>query len=776
MSYMIKELPVLPVKDLVVFPHIFIPISVGREISKNAMFEATENYSSKILILLQKDPEKTNPESTSDLYETGVICSIVKKEPIKGKDGEDVVYKLLVQGIQRAKVKKIKEAKKGSFLLADIEELPNVTFDLSVAKNKALYDTLFKDLVYIIDKGFVSEALIPVKELDNPMATSYLLLVMTLDHLDNQKILENNDSYKVVTEAYNQIVKQKNFINMKASIVEEAKESMSQSQKEYFLKEQMKAIRKELGEDKESDVTTYEEKFLKIESHLTKDAREEISKNIKKLKTSMSESYESTVTRNYLDYVFELPFYEKSEDNLDINKAKEVLDSEHCHLADVKERILEFLSIKKLNPNSKGTIICFNGPPGVGKTSIAKSIAKALNRKCIRIALGGVKDESEIRGHRKTYVGAMPGKIMQGMKQAGIINPIFVLDEIDKLSSDFRGDPSSALLEVLDPEQNNSFKDHYINLEYDLSKVMFIATANNIDTIPPALRDRMELISISGYCEEEKIEIINKFIIPKKVSEGGLKIKDISFSKDILKDIIRKYTKEFGVREVERQIARIVRKVAKKKAEGKKISTVVINSKNLKEFLGPEKFSDVEDNKNDIGVVTGLAWTPYGGEILKLESILIDEVGDTILTGRLGEVMQESAKIAISLLKNNCKKLKVDTSVLKSKRIHVHFPAGAVQKDGPSAGVALLSSMVSLLTNKKIKDSIAMTGEITLTGRVLPVGGIREKVLAAIRSGISLVIIPKDNKGDFENIPKNLSDKIKVKYVSNVFEAIKEVF
>jgi len=767
---MIKELPVLPVKDLVVFPHIFIPISVGREFSKNAMFESIDHYSSEILILLQKDSDQSDITSLKDFQPMGVVCKIVKKEAMQGKK----VYKLLVQGLQRAKVKHLSEA--GGTFIAKVEELPNLSYDLEVSKNKALYDTLIKDLVYIIEKGFVSEALIPVKELDNPMATSYLLLAMTLDHLENQKLLESEDSFEIVGKAYKEIVKQKNFINMKASIVEDAKESMTQSQKEYFLKEQMKAIKKELGEDKENDLDSYIIKFEKIEKYLTKDSREEILKNIKKLKNSMSESYESTITRNYLDYVFELPFYETSEDNMDISLAKEVLDSEHCHLADVKERILEFLSIKKLNPDSKGTIICFHGPPGVGKTSFAKSIATALDRKCVRIALGGVKDESEVRGHRKTYVGAMPGKIMQGMKNAGVINPVFVLDEVDKLSSDFRGDPSSALLEVLDPEQNNTFKDHYINIEYDLSKVMFIATANNVDTIPPALKDRMELINISGYCEEEKIEIAKKFLIPKRVKEGGLRDKDVSFSKPILQDVIRKYTKEFGVRELERQVARIVRKVSKKKAEGKFRKTIVLNKKNLKTYLGPEKFSDIEDNKNNIGVVTGLAWTPYGGEILKLECILIEEKGDTILTGRLGEVMQESAKIAVSVIKNNYKKLNVDPEILTKHRIHIHAPAGAVPKDGPSAGVALLSSIVSLLTNKKIKDSIAMTGEITLTGKVLPVGGIKEKVLAAIRSGIKLVLLPKDCKGDFENIPEHLSEKIEVKYISHVSDALKEIF
>jgi len=767
---MIKELPVLPVKDLVVFPHIFIPISVGRDFSKNAMFESIDHYSSEILILLQKDSEKTEPSSAKDFHKMGVVCKIVKKESVKGKP----VYKLLVQGLRRAKVKHLSKVDKS--FTAKIEELPNLAYDLEVSKNKALYDTLIKDLVFIIEKGFVSEALIPVKELDNPMATSYLLLAMTLDHLENQALLESDDSYEIVGKAYKEIVKQKNFINMKASIVEDAKESMTQSQKEYFLKEQMKAIKKELGEDKENDIDSYIEKFEKIDKFLTKDSREEILKNIKKLKNSMSESYESTITRNYLDYVFELPFYETSEDNMDITLAKQVLDSEHCHLADVKERILEFLSIKKLNPDSKGTIICFYGPPGVGKTSFAKSIASALDRKCVRIALGGIKDESEIRGHRKTYVGAMPGKIMQGMKNAGVINPVFVLDEVDKLSSDFRGDPSSALLEVLDPEQNNTFKDHYMNIEYDLSKVMFIATANNVDTIPPALKDRMELINISGYCEEEKIEIAKKFIIPKRVTEGGLRDKDVSFSKPILQDVIRLYTKEFGVRELERQIARVVRKVAKKKAEGKFRKSVSLSKKNLKTYLGPEKFSDVEDNKNGIGVVTGLAWTPYGGEILKLECILIDEVGDTILTGRLGEVMQESAKIAVSVIKNNHKKFKVDLNIFRNKRIHIHAPAGAVPKDGPSAGVALLASMISLLTDRKIKDSIAMTGEITLTGKVLPVGGIREKVLAAIRSGIKLVLLPKECRGDFENIPEHLSDKIEVKYISHVSDALKEIF
>jgi len=763
-------LPVLPVKDVIVFPHIFIPIAVGRDISKNAMLNATENYSSKILVLLQKNPNMTDPKSLKDFYDIGVVCEIVKKEAIVGKP----IYKLLVHGLHRAKVQSL-TLKKGSFV-SKIKKIENISFDLGIAKNKALYDTLIKDLVYIIEKGFVSEALIPVKELENPMATSYLLLAMTLDCIANQKILKSDDSYKSVDKAYREIVKQKNFINMKASIVNEAKESMTQSQKEYFLKEQRRAIDKELGDDKENEINDYIFKFEKIEKHVSKDTRDEILKNIKKLKNNTSETYESTITRNYLDYIFEIPFFEVSKDNLDIPLAQKILDKEHCHLFDVKERILEFLSIKKLNPDSKGTILCFHGPAGVGKTSFGKSVAKALDRKCVRIALGGVKDECEIRGHRRTYVGSMPGKIMQGMKNAGVVNPIFILDEIDKLSSDFRGDPASALLEVLDPEQNHTFKDHYLNIEYDLSKVMFIATANNIYNIPPALKDRMELINISGYCEEEKIEIAKKFFIQKRIKEGGLRDTDVSFSKPILQDIIRKYTKEFGVRELERQIAKVIRKVAKKKAEGKFRKTIILNKQNLKSYLGPEKFSDLEDKKNDIGIVTGLAWTPYGGEILKLECIFIEEEGETILTGRLGEVMQESAKIAVSVVKNNYKKLKINPNIFKDKRLHIHVPGGATQKDGPSAGVSLLASMVSLLTNQKVKDSIAMSGEITLTGKVLPVGGVKEKVLAAIRSGINLVILPKDCRGDFEDISEHLSSKIKVKYVSNVFEIFKEIF
>jgi len=505
-------------------------------------------------------------------------------------------------------------------------------------------------------------------------------------------------------------------------------------------------------------------------------AREKALAELKRLKMMPPMSAEATVVRNYIDWFIGLPWNVMSPQKTDIKEAEQILNEDHYGLDKVKDRIIEYLSVRKLNKKSLGPILCFVGPPGVGKTSFAKSIAIALDRKCVRIALGGVKDESEIRGHRKTYVGAMPGKIMQGMKQAGVINPVFVLDEVDKLSSDFRGDPSSALLEVLDPEQNNAFKDNYLNIDYDLSKVMFIATANNLETIPPALRDRMEMINISGYCEDEKIEIAKKFLISKKVTEGGLRDKDVSFSDDILQDVIRLYTKEFGVRDLERQIARVVRKVAKKKAEGKLRKPVKLSKRNLKDHLGPEKFSDVEDNKNGVGIVTGLAWTPYGGEILKLECILIKEKGETILTGRLGEVMQESAKIAVSVIKNNHKKFKVDPEIFINNRIHIHAPAGAVPKDGPSAGVALTSCIVSLLTGKKIKDSIAMTGEITLTGKVLPVGGIKEKVLAAIRSGIKLVLIPKECKGDFENIPKHLSDKIEVKYLSHVSEALKEIF
>ena len=764
------RLPVLAVKDLVVFPYLYMPISVGRDLSKRAIYKSINSHKSEILVVLQKESQVDVPSKPGDLFSVGVLCKIVKYDPLS----KSSLNKLLVQGFKRVLIKDVQEEK--DYISAEYTTIDNLTLDLSIPKNKILYDTLLKDLVDIINRGFISEALIPVKELDNPVATAYLLLSITQKSLDNQKMLEHEDAYDVVNRSYLEILKQKNFLEIKEDLLEKAKENINQNQKEYFLKEQMRTIRKELGEDPESDYDLYLKKYYEIEQYLAKSAKEEVYKVIKRLKTAFAESQEMTVLKTYLDYIFELPWSKKTEDNLNIQEAKKILDNEHYDLLDVKERILEFLSVRKLNPSSKAPIICFSGPPGAGKTSIAKSIATALGRECIRISLGGIKDEAEIRGHRRTYVGAMPGKIMQGLKQAGVVNPIFILDEIDKLSSDFRGDPSSALLEVLDPEQNNTFKDHYLNIEYDLSRVLFIATANNLETIPPALKDRLEVIKLSGYCEEEKIEICKRFIIPKKVKDSGLKEKDLKFSDKVLVDIIRHYTKEFGVREIERQISRLCRKVAKKKAEGSLKKGISLNVKIVREFLGPEVFSSLEDNKNGIGLVTGLAWTPYGGEILKLEAMLIKERGDAILTGRLGEVMVESAKLGVSLIKINAKKWGIDPLILESNRIHIHAPAGAVPKDGPSAGAALVASMVSLLTNKKIKDSIAMTGEVTLTGKVLPVGGIKEKVLAAIRSGIKTVILPKENQGDFEGASEFLANKIEVKYASYISDVLKEIF
>jgi len=768
----VRKLPILPVKDLVAFPHIFVPIYVGREFSKLAVQEAMDSCNGEILILLQKDEANQEPTYLSDFNKVGVLCKIVRfeKSPINPN-----TYKLLVHGLTRVKVENI-EVDHG-MLEGTFETIPDLSFDtITNAENKALYDTLVKDLVYIVEKGFVSDGLIPVKELKNPIATCYLLLYITKNALDNQRYLECNDGKEIVKATYDEILKQKNQIEVKETINEHAKESMTKSQKEYILKEQMRAIRKELGEDSESDLDSYNKKFKEIEKFLSDPNKKEIQKNLKKLKNASSESYEVSVIKNYLDYVFELPWGNESEEKLNIEHAKKVLNDKHSYLDDVKERILEFLSVRQLNPNSKAPIICFQGPPGVGKTSFAQSIAAAIGRESVRISLGGVRDESEIRGHRKTYVGAMPGKIMQGMRQAGTKNPVFILDEIDKLSNDFRGDPSAALLEVLDPEQNDTFKDHYINLEFDLSKVMFIATANNLETIPAPLMDRLELIKVSGYCEEEKVEIAKKFIIPKKVKEGGLGDKDVSFPQPVIKDIIRFYTKEFGVRELERQIFKVVRKVAKKKAEKSMKKPIILSKINLKSYLGQATYSSAEDNKNGLGIITGLAWTPYGGEILKLEAILLEEKGEVILTGRLGEVMQESVKIGISVIKDNYKKWGIDPNVLKENRLHIHAPAGATPKDGPSAGIALVSAMVSLLTNRKIKNSLAMTGEVTLTGKVWPVGGIREKVLAAIRSGITQVILPKENKKDFDSIPSQLTENIKVTYVAHVSEVIKEIF
>lgn len=765
-----QKLPILALKDMTMFPKIMLPLSVGRDFSKKAISLSELDYSSELIVAIQEDASNNNPTTVNDIKRIGVHCKILKNESYN--KGES--HKLLISGIDRVLIKSI-SIDKGS-LFCEYEKIDELVLDSSVESNRALYDLFIKDLIYIIDKGFVSENLINLKDLSNPISTCYLFLSIATKGLESQKFLEINNAYALVQTAYKEVLKQKEYFDLKIKILEQAKGNMSKNQKEYFLKEQMKAIRKELGEDGESDVDSYIAKLANIKDTITKVNHDEILKNIKKLKNSTMESYEVSTTKNYLDYVFDLPWNKSTPELIDISNAKKCLDEDHYDMVKIKERILEYLSVKKLNPKSKAPIICFVGSPGTGKTSLAKSIARAIGRECVRISLGGVKDESEIRGHRKTYVGSMPGKIMQGMKQAGTINPVFVLDELDKLSHDFRGDPSSALLEVLDPEQNNTFKDHYINLEYDLSKVMFIATANNLETVPAPLKDRMEIIDVSGYCEEEKIEIAKRFIIPKKTKESGLSIKDLAFSDDSIREIIRSYTREFGVRELERQIAKICRKVAKIKAENKLIRKVSLNKKKVSTYLGVPTNSYIDDNKNGVGIVTGLAWTPFGGELLKLETILMEGAGETILTGRLGEVMQESAKIAQSLIRSNAKKWKIDKKIIDSNRVHIHAPSGSVQKEGPSAGVALVSSLVSLYTSKRIKDSIAMTGEITLTGKVLPVGGIKEKVLAAIRARVNTIILPQENKKDFDSYIEILGDRINVEYVSNISEVLKLIF
>jgi len=917
-----NRLPVLTVKDVIVFPYLYMPLSIGREFSKKAIFTAIDQHNSNILVHLQRDPEMESPSEIADIYTTGALCKIIKMDAVPKTSS----YKLLLQGIDRVELFHLE--KKDDVLMGAVKTLNKIQLDLKQDKNKTLYESFLKDLVFLIEKGFFSENLVTIKELENPIATCYVLLSILQKPYANQKILEAEDTLYILNQTYREVLKQKELVSWRESIIEQARDSMTKNQKEYFLKEQMRVIKKELGEDQDSEADAYSKKLEEIKKHLSEENYKELQKGIKKIQNSFIESQEISVLKNYLDYVFDLPWYKKTEDTLNIIGVKKSLDKNHYDLTEVKERILEFLSVKKLNSASKGPILCFLGPPGSGKTSVAKALAKAIGRKCIRISLGGIKDEAEIRGHRRcikdayiisknkskikiedyvrdfekgdqvlngqneyedvldfyeqvtdktikiktergfelegtpdhpisvayrvgelenithsfkrldelcvndfilscitydysdncipstqeifekdkiiskeiieketkvydlvlpdthsfwsngfishnTYVGSMPGKIMQGMKQAGVINPVFILDEIDKLSSDFRGDPSSALLEVLDPEQNHTFRDHYINLEYDLSKVMFIATANNLETIPAALIDRLEIIKISGYCEEEKIEIAKKFIVPRKTKDSGLKgHKDVSFSREVIKSIIRDYTKEFGVRELERQISKICRKIAKKKAENIITDPTTLSPDNVHNYLGAPKFNSTEDNRNDVGVATGLAWTQHGGEILKLESILIEEKGDTILTGRLGEVMQESAKIAISLIKRYKNDWNIPPGSFEDKRLHIHAPTGDVPKEGPSAGVALMSSMISCLKNKKIKDSIAMTGEITLTGKVLPVGGIKEKVLAAIRSNISMVILPKDNQKDFEIIPDFLTKKIEIKYVSHVTEAL----
>ena len=759
-------LPVIPMKDLVVFPSMILPIFIGRPISLKAVEESLVK-DKLILLITQKEPTIENP-TPQDLYEVGTIALIMRQ--LRLPDGR---LKLLIQGLTKARVKEYIQI--SPFLLAKIKVLEDKKVSEITVEVEALMRNVKEQSEKILSlKGLDYEDIFAIiSQIDDPGQLADIIASnLRFKVSEAQKILEILEPVERLRKVNELLGKELQVSKVQAEIQSEAREEMDKVQREYFLREQLKAIKKELGEYDEFDeeIEEFREKIEKAK--MPKIVKEEAFKQLERLSMMHPDSADANVIRTYLDWLVELPWRKSTKDKLDIKEAKKILDEDHYNLKKVKERILEYLSVRKLNPHAKGAILCFVGPPGVGKTSLGKSIARALGRKFVRISLGGIRDEAEIRGHRRTYIGAMPGRIIQGLKQVGSNNPVFMLDEIDKIGTDFRGDPASALLEVLDPEQNTNFSDHYLSVPFDLSKVMFITTANLIDPIPSALKDRMEIIEIPGYSEEEKLQIALKYLLPKQLKEHGLNQKDLKISSETIKKIISNYTREAGVRNLEREIGAICRKIARKLAEGQK-GPFKVTPSNLHQYLGPPKYlPEIEVEESEVGVATGLAWTPYGGEILRVEVTVLKGKGNLMLTGQMGEVMQESAKAALSYVRSRAKALGLAEDFYEKIDVHIHVPEGAVPKDGPSAGITMAVALISALINKPVNKEIAMTGEITLRGRVLPVGGIKEKALAAARAKVKYIILPERNKKDLIEVPSSVKRQLKFIFVKNMDEVI----
>lgn len=761
-------IPLLPLRDVVIFPHMVAPLFVGREKSIRALEEAMKK-DKEILLAAQKDA-KTNDPGEEDIYRIGTIGTIVQM--LRLPDG---TVKVLVEGKRRAKV--LRYVPNPGFFLVEAEQIPK---DENIGvETEALIRTLvtaFEDYVKL-NKKIPSEVLVTVSSIDEPgrlgdTIASHLGLKLQ----DKQEILETINPAERLEKLYEKIQAEVEILQIEKRIRSRVKKQMEKAQKEYYLTEQMRAIQKELGEkdDIKSEIQEFEERLK--QKTLPDDVEQRVRREIRKLKMMSPMSAEATVVRNYIDWLLSLPWTnEKTEDRLDIDEAAKILDEDHYGLEKPKERIVEYLAVRALTQKLKGPILCLVGPPGVGKTSLAKSIARAMGRKFVRISLGGVRDEAEIRGHRRTYIGALPGKIIQGMRKAGTINPVFLLDEIDKLGMDFRGDPASALLEALDPEQNKTFNDHYIEADYDLSNVLFITTANILHTIPWALQDRMEIIRIPGYMEDEKLQIAKKFLIPKQLEAHGLKDENFQISDSAVLTVIRQYTREAGVRTLERELATLCRKAAKEIVKNGTDHTVKINSGNVPKYLGVPKFKfgEIED-KDQVGISTGLAWTEVGGELLTIEVTLVPGKGTLTITGKLGEVMQESAQAAMSYVRSRAERLGLERYFYQKIDVHIHVPEGATPKDGPSAGIAIATAVVSALLKKPIKRDVAMTGEITLRGRVLPIGGLKEKILAAHRGRVKTVIIPKENEKDLKDISDKILKDVEVKLVEHMDDVLKE--
>jgi ATP-dependent Lon protease len=763
-------IPLLPLRDVVVYPHLVIPLFVGREKSVKALEIASEQ-DKQILLVAQKSPNKDEPDA-ADLYDVGTIATVLQM--LKLPDG---TVKVLVEGVHRARVIEFTEA--AGYFAARIERIDPASGNDS--EIQALMRTVFTqfDQYVKLHKKIPPEILTSLATIDDGGRLADTITAhLSLKIEEKQQILEMFDIGKRLEHLLALLEAEIDILQVEKRIRGRVKRQMEKSQREYYLNEQVKAIQKELGEqDENADIDELEQRIKS--AHMPKEALTKVQAEMKKLKMMSPMSAEATVVRNYVETLVGLPWKKKTKISKDLAAAEKILDADHYGLEKVKERIVEYLAVQQRVDKLKAPILCLVGPPGVGKTSLGQSIAKAVNRKFVRMALGGVRDESEIRGHRRTYIGSMPGKVLQSMSKVGVRNPLFLLDEVDKMGMDFRGDPSSALLEVLDPEQNHTFTDHYVEVEYDLSDVMFVATSNSLN-IPPALLDRMEVIRLAGYTEDEKVNIAMRYLLPKQLKTHGLKESEIGISENTVRDIVRYYTREAGVRSLDREISKICRKVVKElltsKAKSKSDASrkVTVTPRNLDKYLGVQRYDfGLASKENQVGQVTGLAWTEVGGELLTIETVLLPGKGKTITTGTLGEVMQESIQAAMSVVRSRAKRLGIPEDFYEKNDIHIHLPEGATPKDGPSAGIAMCTALVSVLCNIPVRADVAMTGEITLRGEVLPIGGLKEKLLAAHRGGIKTVMIPEQNVKDLVEIPDNIKNQLDihpVKWIDQVLE------
>jgi len=760
-----EQLPLLPLRDIVVFPHMVVPLFVGREKSIEAIEKAMDQ-GNDIMLVTQRDAKVNDPRQ-EDLYEVGTVASIMQILRLP-----DSTVKVLVEGKKRAVLKDFFSEDCLMAVVSDIEESSDSVVSEALVKNSnAVFDNYVK-----LNKKVPPEMIGSISSIGDPSRLADTIAShLNLKIEEKQEILEVLSPSRRLEKVYAFMQSEIELMEVEKKIKGRVKRQMESTQKEYYLNEQMKAIQKELGEKDEikGEIVELEEMAAKVK--LSKEAKEKVAKEIKKLKMMSPMSAEAAVIRNYVDWIISLPWGEMTEEKVELDEAEAVLDEDHYSLEKVKERIIEYLAVRKLAGKMKSPILCLAGPPGVGKTSLAKSIARATGRKFVKQSLGGVRDEAEIRGHRRTYIGALPGKIIQSLKKAGSNNPVFLLDELDKISSDFRGDPASALLEVLDPEQNHAFSDHFLELDYDLSNVMFLATANNSYNIPGPLRDRLEIIQLSGYTEMEKLQIAKNYLVPKQISQHGLKESNISFTDGAIVKIIRSYTKEAGVRNLEREIASVCRKVAMDVVKKGDSFFVKVTGKHLAKHLGVEKYrygrSIAEDS---IGLCNGLAWTEVGGEMLMTEVTVVPGKGSLLLTGKLGDVMKESAQAAMSYVRSRADKLGLEKDFYQNLDVHIHLPEGAIPKDGPSAGITMATAVISALTKRPVFSDVAMTGEITLQGRVLPIGGLKEKLLAAHRAGVKKVLIPSENMKDLKDVPHKILRLLEVIPVEHMDEVVKE--